>query len=177
MWIYTIRADVHYISVPRLLQRVANEGWAGRSGYTAEHARTIERLLHSTVISNEQEVIVHYVDPMNIVDAVPTWFDGDDLVEGARVVNPAYVPMATTASDWVADLQAFVPAATIRTGLDAESDDASSCAMTCDGASSASAFSVQGGARPAQCTAPDQWSPMLRDIILSSTLPRVPAGA
>lgn len=176
MWLYSIRPDQTYIVVPSLLYRVADEARAGQSGYTPQQGAVVEHLMYNTLISTEAEVIAHYVAPANIISATPMWFDAnDDLQFGARQLNPGYLNLDTSAASDVADLQAFVPAASIR--MDLMDDDGPSsgsesdqCAMSCDGATSASSFAATMAPQPpsAQCRAPKTFTPFLRDLILGS---------
>ena len=177
MWIYAIRPDASYIIVPSVLRRVAEEGRSSRSGYTPQQAAVIEHLLYNTLIATEAEVVTHYVAPTHIAFATPIHFDADDEMQFGQVhINPHYQDANTRASHSVADLQAFVPAASIR--IDLVEDDGSSsgsdsdqCAMSCDRATSASSFAIaqqplRATAPAPVCQAPKRFTPMLRDLIL-----------
>lgn len=172
MYIYTIRADHTYIDVRGVMRRAAAAGHAGQEGYTAAQARTLEHLLYATVIEGEEEVVAHHVAPGNIISVERVFFDAsDDFIEEEAVFNSRYRPLETEASDVVADLQAFVPAASIRVGYDGDSeggsDSNSSCSMSCDGAGvgigSRSAQTTASGS--AQCQVRRGASPLLLDII------------
>ena len=155
MWLYTIRADNTYVPVHGLLEQVVAEGRAFRSGYTPEQADVVDRLLRTTVITSEAEVIVHYVAPANIVSAQRLHYTDDGtLYEGAPISNPNYQPLDTAANSQVASLQSYVPTSSIRLELSDDSDTNSSCSMSCDGAGSpASSMRVShlSGELPLQC--------------------------
>jgi len=180
MWIYAIRPDHSYIIVPSVLRRVAEEGRNNRAGYTPQQAAVIEQLMSNTLIATEAEVVTHFVSPRNIAFATPIHFDADDEMQfGQARINPHYQDLDTRAASNVADLQAFVPAASIRLEL-MEDDGASSgtdsdeCMMSCDSATSASSFAAigqfpapVGTPAAAWCEAPKRpLTPMVRDVIL-----------
>ena len=103
MYIYTIRADATYVSVPALMRQVADAGRAGQSGYNIAHADVVERLLIRTAIATEEEVITHHVNPYNILHAVPTYFVNGDLVQGTRIDNTGYFDDDTQANSHVVE--------------------------------------------------------------------------
>ncbi|MUV14053.1 hypothetical protein [Noviluteimonas gilva] len=169
MWIYTIRPDETYLDVRSVIQSAAFAGWYGQQGYTSAQGDTLAHLLYSTLLGSEREVVAHYVAPANIVSAQNVYFNegGYNLVRGTIATNPCYRALDTQASDVVADLHAFVPAASIRDDYDSDSDSEGSCSMSCDGsvesASSRSPLAV--APRSAHCKVRNGFSPMLLDII------------
>ncbi len=168
MYIYTIRPDHSYVDVRAVMRRAAAAGRAGQDGYTAAQGQTLEHLIYTTVIGGEEEVVTHHVDPGNILSADIVFFDAnDDFIEEATVVNDDYRQLDSEASDIVADLQAFVPAASIRVGYGEDSDSDSSCSMTCDGAGLGigSRSVLDHAPPPAHCNVRSGFSPMLLDVI------------
>ncbi|MGO4551782.1 hypothetical protein AB4059_11845 [Lysobacter sp. 2RAF19] len=168
MYIYTIRADHTYVDVRGVMRRVVAAGHAGQQGYDAAQARTLEHLLYTTVIGGEEEVVAHHVAPANIFSAERVFFDAsDDFIEEPAVFNTRYRPLDTEASDVVADLQVFVPAASIRVGYDSgsDSDSNSSCSMTCDGAGVQSRSQHAAASPSAQSKVRRGFTPLLIDII------------
>ena len=168
MWIYTIRADQTYVDVQGILRQAAAFGRAGQYGYTASQAATLEGLLESTVIGGEYEVVAHYVAPWNIVGAQLVFFDAEEnFIEGGYIANPGYQALETYATDFMPNLQRYVPASSIREDDVSDSDSEGSCSMTCDGASvAASSRSLVAQVRPAQCRVRSVLTPLLLDVIL-----------
>lgn len=175
VWMYAIRPDLNYFVVPSMLTQVAEAGDAGLHGYTPQHADIIDQLLRTTLLAVEAEVLTHHVASTNIINARPVWLDDDGQVQvGAAQPNPNYVDMDTTAVTNVGNLNAFVPPASIR--LDLLDDNGASsgsgseddqCSMTCDGATTASSFSVAQTAIVSKaCNVPKRASPAVLDIIL-----------
>ena len=170
MWIYTIRPDHTYINVRSVIQSAAIAGWYEQQGYTDAQGDTLAHLLYSTLHGTELEVVAHYVARENIVRAQNVYFNegGYNLVRGAVETNQRYYrALDTQASHDVADLQVFVPAASIRDDYDSDSDSEGSCSMSCDGsvesASSRSPLAV--APRSAHCKVRNGFSQMLLDII------------
>ena len=168
MYIYTIRADATYVSVPALMRQVADAGRAGQSGYNIAHADVIDRLLVHTAIATEEEVITHHVNPYNILHAVPTYFVNGDLVQGTRIDNTGYFDDDTQANSHVSNLQSYVPAASIRTDLASDTSDDDACSMMCDGATSASSRLAPRAATRGQCGVERSITPLIRQVILDS---------
>lgn len=161
MWIYTIRPDSLYTDVVGLLEHVAAEAEAGRSGYAPEHARTLRHLLFTTVIRTEEEVVTHFVAPENILSAVPVHLNATgDPVEGEPVVNSAYRALDTAVERTFGNLQALVPAASIRVDANHDSDTEGSCAMSCDSAQGESTFRMKREAPQRHCTARARPTPL-----------------
>jgi hypothetical protein len=173
VWLYAIRPDLNYFVVPALLTQVAEAGDARRQGYTPQHAAIIDQLMRSTLLAVEAEVLTHHVDPANIINARPVWIDDNGQMQvGAAQANPNFLDMDTTAVTDVQNLNAFVPPASIRLDLLNDNGAASGspsdqCSMTCDGAASASSFSVARATTATKaCNAPKRASPAVLDIIL-----------
>jgi hypothetical protein len=170
MWIYAIRPDVTYFYVPSILRQAAEAGDRSLLGYTPEHAGVIDHLLRNSRIVAEAEVLTHFVAPANILNATPVWFDHNGLQAGVAETNPNYRDLTTVAVSEVDNLPAFVPPASIRLDLLGNNGGPSTsdqCAMTCDGASSASSFTAtQRSALSLACDVPKRASPAVLDIIL-----------
>jgi pertussis toxin subunit 1 len=168
MWIYTIRPDHTYFDVHGVLRAAVSAGRSGQHGYTNAHAQTLEHLLYTTVIDGENEVVAHYVAPDNILSAQQVYYDAhDNFVEGTIATNPGYRVMDSYAREEVDDLQALVPASSIRVGYGEDSDSDGSCSMSCDGAGAGigSRNVLAAGPASAQCNVRRGSSPMLLDII------------
>jgi hypothetical protein len=133
-----------------------------------ETLATLEGLLESTVIGGEYEVVAHYVAPWNIVGAQLVFFDAEEnFIEGGYIANPGYQALETYATDFMPNLQRYVPASSIREDDVSDSDSEGSCSMTCDGASvAASSRSLVAQVRPAQCRVRSVLTPLLLDVIL-----------
>ena len=168
MYVYAIRADATYVSVPALMRQVVDAGRAGQSGYNIAHADVVERLLTRTAISTEEEVITHHVNPYNILHAVPTYFVNGDLVQGTRIDNTGYFDDDTQANSHVVNLQSYVPAASIRMDLASDTSDDDACSMMCDGATSASSRLAPRAATSGQCGVERSITPVIRQVILDS---------
>ena len=171
VWLYTIRADNTYMVLERLLRQAIREGEMGSNTYTADHARVLRWLIARTSIGVENEVITHYVDRTNIVEAVPLRYVGDTLVEGLPMRNAAYLAANTEADSQVQTLAAFVPPASIRMDL-YEGDRASrdSCSMSCDSSRSSSPSLLAATSPPTgHCSAyrARLLTPVLRFLLLS----------
>ncbi|MCC8362222.1 hypothetical protein LK996_03930 [Lysobacter sp. A6] len=170
MWVYTIRPDVTYFYVPSILNQVADAGERNLHGYTPQHADVIDHLLRNSRIVGEAEVLTHHVASANIINATPVWFGANGIEQGATEPNPNYVDLTTFAVSEVDNLAAFVPPASIRLDLLGNNGGPSTsdqCAMTCDGASSASSFSAtQPASLSLTCDIPKRASPAVLDIIL-----------
>jgi hypothetical protein len=168
MFLYRIRPDNTYLDVHGVMLRAIAAGMTNQRGYTPVQAYVLENLLYSTVIAGEEEVVAHYVNPANIISAQRLHYDAqDNLVRGAIVANPAYRPENTQANDEVVNLQAVVPASSIRVGYGADDDTDGSCSMACDGAGAGigSRNVLTAAYGSAQCSVRSGFSPLLLDII------------
>jgi len=171
MWMYTIRPDVTYFYVPSMLRQAAEAGDRNLHGYTPQHAGIIDHLLRNSRIVGEAEVLTHFIAPANILSATPVSFDVNNGIQvGAVEPNPNYVDLDTFPMAEVDNLAAFVPHASIRLDLLGNNGGPSTsdqCAMTCDGAGSASSFTAaQRSALSLTCNLPKRASPAVLDIIL-----------
>jgi hypothetical protein len=166
-YIYSIRADGDFISVPGAFYSAIDAGREGRAGYTGAQANALEYLLFTRPILGEQMVVATNVRTRNIIAATSLWIEGGDLVEsGVPTENYGYIHDASTAasnvvSDW--NLPALFPHGAI---LSSEAGASGSCAMSCDRATSASSFSASAEIDYAsQCGVSDAVAPLLFDII------------
>lgn len=167
IYLYRIRADASFISVPGAFYSAIDAGRADRAGYTPQHANALEYLLYTRPILGERAVVASRVDPRNISTATPLWLENGALVEGGSpTVNFAYVHDGfSQATNVVPDgrLPSLLPPHAI---LSSEAGASGTCAMSCDRATSASSFSLPDGIDYAtQCSQSDAVAPLLLDII------------
>ncbi|MUV14056.1 hypothetical protein [Noviluteimonas gilva] len=166
VYIYTIRADANYISVPGAFYSAMGAGRENRAGYSPEHANALEYLLYTRPILGEQAVVAPQVQAGNIANATPLWLQNGAMVEGFAISNDRYVHDAVTSAtnvvpDW--RLPSLLPPYAI---LSSEAGATGTCAMSCDRATSASSFSIEVEIDYAtQCSASDAMTPLLFDII------------
>jgi hypothetical protein len=167
VYLYSIRADADFISVPGAFFSAIDAGRGARAGYTPEHANALEYLLYTRPILGERGVVAPRVRGRNISMASPLRLEDGVVVEdGAPTVNFGYVNDPSTAainivSDW--NLPALLPHAAI---LSSEAGASGSCALSCDRATSASSFSLSDEMDyAAVCGASDAMTPLLFDII------------
>ena len=164
LWIYTIRADATFFSVPRLVERVLEAGAAQRQGYTSNDARIAGQLLQNTGIVGEAEVLAIRVPRTLVIEAYRVWLDPDDELDSGQVLrNPSYIHANTQADSEGVPLDAYVPPGSLAR-FDNAPPPATTCAMSCDGAHSA----WQRAARSyptLQCKATPGLTPLLLDII------------
>jgi hypothetical protein len=174
VWMYTIRTDNTYMSVVRLLQRAIGLGAMSANGYTPAHATVLRRLLYNSMLSSEAEVVTGRIFNTNIRDAVPMSLVGGEALFGTLVTNARYEDGPFGTNEAVPNLQAIVPAASIRERPPLPTDsDFDACLMQCDGASTASSFSagttfaISATGGDQQCPAPHgRLTPQLLDVIL-----------
>jgi hypothetical protein len=133
LWVYEIRPDSSFVSVPGILRQAIDAAQRGMHGYVPAHAERIRFLMNRTGIG-WSEVLARRVPASNIARATPVWLVDGDIREGVDIVNPAYVDADTQALHTVDDLRTYVPIAAVGAEYPR---DAPSCAMSCDNASSA----------------------------------------
>ena len=161
LWIYTIRADATFFSVPRLLERVVDAGYAQTQGYTPNDARIARQLLQTTGIVDEAEVLSSIVPPTLVIEAYHLWLDHDDeQQEGLVHRNPSYVDANTQAESEGVPLGVYVSAESLARH-DTLPTSVRTCAMSCDGAHTA----WQRSYPTLQCKATPGLTPLLLDII------------
>ena len=165
LWIYTIRADATFFSVPRLLERVVDAGYTQRQGYTPDHARIALQLLQTTGIVDEAEVLSSSVPPTLVIEAYRVWLDHDDeLDDGPVHRNPSYIDANTQAESEGVPLDVYVSAASLA-NHDPLPTPVRTCAMSCDGAHSAWQRATRSYPT-LQCKATPGLTPLLLDIII-----------
>ena len=167
IYIYAIRADARFISVPGAFYTAIDAGLGNRADFQPEHAHALEYLLYSRPILGEQAVVASQVDPDNIRSATGLWLENGALLEsGQPAQNVGYVHDAFSAATNVVDdwrLSILLPPDEIPL---ARGGASGTCAMVCDRADSASSFSATNGIdRATLCSASDAISPLLLDII------------
>lgn len=165
VYIYAVRADASFISVPGAFYSAIDAGRENRSGYAPEHANALEYLLYTRPILGEQAVVSRRVHPTSIINGTPFWFEGTTLVEGRAIPNGSYIDADTVASSVVPDalLPNLLPPYAIASS---EAGASGSCAMSCDRATSSSSFSSGDEIDYAtQCSASDAIAPLVLDII------------
>lgn len=140
MWIYTVRADHTYLSVPGIVSLVAAFASQGELGYTPQHGADLRYLLQNSLILAEDEVVTHYIDPGQIESAVPVSYNQrNSWIIGSRVSNPRFVDLQTEAGVRGV-FNVLVPPASIHRQYARHTAAAAptSCLMPCDRASRAS---------------------------------------
>lgn len=167
VYLYSVRANREFISVPGAFYSAIDAGRAARAGYTPEHANALEYLLYTRPILGEQMVVTTQVNGRNIIDATSLWMENGDLVEsGEPILNDTYFhDPSTAATNVVPDgrLPSLLAPWAI---LSSEAAASGTCAMSCDRATSASSFSVRDALdHAAVCSQSDAMSPLLFDII------------
>ncbi|WP_197427046.1 hypothetical protein [Noviluteimonas gilva] len=168
VYLFSIRADGNYISVPGAFYSAMDAGRTARAGYTPEHANALEYLLYTRSILGERAVVAPRVSSRNIANATTLWLQDGALREGdAPYPNPSYRhDPATAATNIVPDAQlpALLPHDAI---LSSEAGATGTCALSCDRATSASSFSAPDDEMDYTnvCSQSDAISPLLFDII------------
>ncbi|MGO4551784.1 hypothetical protein AB4059_11855 [Lysobacter sp. 2RAF19] len=165
VYVYAVRADASFISVPGAFYSAIDAGREHRAGYAPEHANALEYLLYTRPILGEQAVVAARVHPISIISGTPFWLDSGAFVEGTTIPNGSYVAADTAALSVVPDhrLPSLLPPFAI---LSSEAGASGSCAMSCDRNNSASSFSGEDDIDYAtQCSASDAIAPLLFDII------------
>ncbi|MUV14057.1 hypothetical protein [Noviluteimonas gilva] len=165
VYIYAIRADATFISVPGAFYSAIDAAREWRAGYAPVHATALEYLLYTRPILGEQAVVSRRVLPTSIISGTPLWIEGNVLMEGVDIPNGSYIAADTEASRVVPDelLPNLLPPNAIASS---EAGAQGSCAMSCDRATSASSFSSDDEIDyAAQCSVSDAMSPLLFDII------------
>jgi hypothetical protein len=163
-WVYTIRADATFFSVPRVVERVVEAGYAQRQGYTPDDARIASQLLQTTELVEEAEVLATAVPRTLVMEAYRVWLDPDgDLDYGQTLRNPSYIHANTQAESEGVPLDPYIPPGSL-TPYDDAPPRATTCAMSCDGARSA--WQRAAWSYPTlQCKATPGLTPLLLDII------------
>jgi hypothetical protein len=167
IYLYTIRADATFISVPGAFYSAIEAGRADRAGYSPEHANALEYLLYTRPILGERAVVATQVRSSNIANATALWLEGGSLVESGRPTdNFVYMhDPSSVATNVVPDgrLPSLLPPHAI---LSSEGWASGTCAMACDRATSASSFSLPDQIDyAAQCSQSDAIPPLLLDVI------------
>ena len=168
VYLFSIRADASYLSVPGAFYSAIDAGRAGRAGYTPEHANALEYLLYTRSILGERAVVAPRVFSRSIANATTLWLQDGELRAGdAPTPNLGYLhDPATAATNVVPDAQlpALLPRDMI---LSSEAGATGTCALSCDRATSASSFSApdDGMDYAEVCSQSDAISPLLFDII------------
>jgi hypothetical protein len=163
-WVYTIRADATFFSVPRVVERVVEAGYAQRQGYTPEDARIASQLLQTTELVDEAEVLSTIVPRTLVIEAYRVSLDPDgDLAYGQTLRNPSYIHENTQAESEGVPLGPYIPPGSL-TPYDDAPPRATTCAMSCDGAHSAWQRAAHSGST-LQCKAKSGLTPLLLDII------------
>jgi hypothetical protein len=164
LWIYTIRADATFFSVPRLVERVVEAGAAQRQGYTPDDARIAGQLLQNTEIVGEAEVLATHVPSTLVIQAYRVWLDpNDELDYGQALRNPSYIAANTQAESEGVPLNAYIPPGSLAQHDDAP-PPATTCAMSCDGAHSSWQRATRSYPK-LQCKSTPGLTPLLLDII------------
>jgi hypothetical protein len=163
-WVYTIRADATFFSVPRLVERVVEAGYAQRQGYTPDDARIAGQLLQTTELVDEAEVLSISVPRTLVIAAYRVSLDpGGDLAYGQTFRNPSYIHENTQAESEGVPLGPYIPPGSL-THYDDAPHSARTCAMSCDGTHSA--WQRAARSNPTlQCKAKPGLTPLLLDII------------
>ncbi|MUV14054.1 hypothetical protein [Noviluteimonas gilva] len=167
VYLYAIRADAEFLSVPGAFYSAIDAGREARAGYTPEHANALEYLLYTRPILGEQAVVATHVRPRNIANAAALWLQNGEVFEdGVGITNSGYVHDPSTAAINVvpdSGLPTLLPQLSI---LSSEVRATGTCAMSCDRAKSASSFSLPDDTDyAAQCSQSDAIAPLLLDII------------
>jgi hypothetical protein len=167
IYIYAIRADPRFISVPGAFYTAIDAGMGRRAGFRPEHAQALEYLLYSRPILGEQAVVASQVDPDNIRSATGLWLENGALVEsGQPAPNVGYVHDAFSAATNVVDdwrLSILLPPDEIPL---ARGGTSGTCLMVCNAPVWSSSFSGTSGTdRASVCSGSDAISPLLLDII------------
>ncbi len=163
VYLFAIRADADFISVPGAFYSAIDAGRANRAPYTPELANALEYLLYTRPILGDQFVVAS----RNFINATSLWIEGGEVVEnGSPTTNAGYIhDPSTAATTDVPDgrLPALLPPYAIASS---EAAATGTCAMSCDRATSASSFSLDGEIDYAtQCSRSDAMTPLLFDII------------
>ena len=139
VWVYTIRADVTYISIPDAIEQYIRMGSSGQYGYSPGDSELLRAIADGSHLSTEAEVVTHYIDPMNIVSATMMYVDaGDNFQHGEARHNPNYIAQDTISNSVINDSQitAFLSRESIWRFRTYRSSVA--CNMECDSSNSSS---------------------------------------
>jgi hypothetical protein len=131
VWLYTIRPDQHFVSIPAALQQAIHTAeLIPNAGYSPDDAHVLRWIRARSNIDVEREAVTHVVDPRTIVEAVPMRYVGSALVPGEPVRNPAYVDIVTSVPPVVDNITSLIPRRAIHMRYFDEPEP--SCSMRCD---------------------------------------------
>jgi hypothetical protein len=168
VYLYAIRTDASFISVPGAFHSGMVAGFDDRAGYSPDHANALEYLMYNRPFLGERMVVASQVDPRLVATATSLWLEANGALSesGSPTVNLAFVddPLSQATSivpDW--RLPSLLPQNEI---LPAQGGTSGTCAMVCNQPITSSSFSATSGIdRSTLCSVSDAISPLLFDII------------